>query len=195
MKYVAPLVLAFVFPFSLYGEVPTDIATLQTQFVEVLSKSKQMSLDKIIHDFPIPEIDLSKKTEEAQLEEVLPIAKAVYDTVLKNMRSVSYCEPLGVLSLGTRINRMGFLVKFNTGACFWDITCYKNNDGKWVRVGLHFEAKEETNELLKIIPIEYWRKDLLLNVTYKGNPTIDFQSLKCAGVAITLEQDRQSPPK
>jgi hypothetical protein len=45
-----------------------------------------------------------------------------------------------------------------------------------------------------ITPLDMrWNSSNNLKVTYKGNPSVDFQSVKCAGVEITLEQESQSP--
>ena len=85
--------------------------------------------------------------------------KSFYDPFVKKSLSLTYCEPIGVLSLGTRIKRLGFLVKFEKGTAFWEFTCYKR-DVNWELVNWNCQFNSDGNELIKkIIPADYWKKE------------------------------------
>ena len=115
MKYRISLLVALIFPFVLYGETNPDVDSLQKNFVEVLSTSQQKSLEQIFSEFPIKvPLEARKSTEEA-----LASTQYIYDNFKSKSGSFVYCEPIGILSLGTRIKRFGFLVCVRFLCIFW----------------------------------------------------------------------------
>ena len=80
---------------------------------------------------------------------------------------------------------------FGTGFVWTQVTLKQKGESKGLDI-LGFSNNATYRDGVTPLDIR-WETPHHLKVSYKGNPTIDFQSIKCAGVEITLEQELPSP--
>ena len=80
---------------------------------------------------------------------------------------------------------------FGTGSVATYVTLKQKGHSKSVKI---LEFSDNATYRDGITPlVTRWDSPNHLKVIYKGNPSIDFQAVKYAGVEITLEQESQSP--
>lgn len=68
-----------------------------------------------------------------------------------------YVEEIGTSALGTFVTRIGYILKYEKGTMFYEVTIGKISPTEYSVVSLNFLAESDAGKLIQKIPAYYWK--------------------------------------
>jgi len=91
--------------------------------------------------------------EESDMEFML----SWIDRMKANAGEFKYIDEIGTASLGTFLTKVGYIIKFESGTFFGEVTIGKVSDTEFKIVKFNVVGKNDANELIDEIPDYYWK--------------------------------------
>lgn len=79
------------------------------------------------------------------------------DSLKESIGEFRYVEEIGTLSLGSYYTKVGYIVKYESGTFFCELKIGMPSKSEYKILGLDITGQYSDNELLKQIPIQYWK--------------------------------------
>ncbi len=114
---------------------------------ELIGQFKTKSINEIYSLFGAP------IEEESDMAFML----SWFDRIKANAGAFKYIDEIGTVSLGTFLTKAGYIIKFESGTFFAEVTIGKVSDTEFQIVAFNVIGKIDANELIDEIPEYYWK--------------------------------------